>query len=180
MPTDHLKLAGAIEDAGIPRDKAERIASAIIDAVHGGVATKTETSALMGQLTAVRTELKTDIAAVSTELSAARAEFNSNVASMHTELRDAINLNGRRLLIRIWPLWSSRHSTICRSFSPGERAQPRHAARLRAPGRSVQGARRGGIPVMTWIIRLRQISNRPRGGQHAVPWHRSRGPRATS
>jgi hypothetical protein len=35
VPTDRLDLAGAIEDAGIPRDKAERIASAILDAVHG-------------------------------------------------------------------------------------------------------------------------------------------------
>jgi hypothetical protein len=56
VPTDRFDLAGTIEDAGIPRDKAERIASAIIDAVHGSVATKTETGALMGQLTAVRTD----------------------------------------------------------------------------------------------------------------------------
>ena len=100
MPNDRLDLAGAIEDAGIPRDKAERIASAVVDAIHGSVATKTETGALMGQLTAVRTELKGDIAAVSAALSAARAEFNGNLAAMHAELRDAINRNGRRLLIR--------------------------------------------------------------------------------
>jgi hypothetical protein len=99
--SDRLALANAIEAAGIPRDKAERIALAIVDAVHGSVATKTETGALMGQLTAVRTELKGDIAEVSAALSAARNQLASDVATMHTELREAISLNGRRLMIRI-------------------------------------------------------------------------------
>jgi hypothetical protein len=99
--SDRGDLANAIEDAGIPRDKAERIALAIIDAVHGSVATKTETGALMGQLTAVRTELKGDIAEMSAALSAARNQLAGDVATMHTELREAISLNGRRLMMRM-------------------------------------------------------------------------------
>jgi hypothetical protein len=101
VPTDRLDLAGAIEDAGIPRDKAERVASAILDAIHGSVATKTETGALMGQLTAVRTELKGDIAEVGAAVSVARNQLASDVAGMHADLRNQINLNGRRLLVRI-------------------------------------------------------------------------------
>jgi len=101
VPTDRLDLAGVIEDAGIPRDKAERIASAILDAVHGSVATKTETGALMGQLTAVRTELKGDIAEVSAAVSATRTELTSNIATMHAALGDAISASMRRLLVRI-------------------------------------------------------------------------------
>jgi hypothetical protein len=101
VPTDRLDLAGAIEDAGIPRDKADRLASAILDAVHGSVATKTETGALMGQLTAVRTELKGDIAEVSAAVSVSRNQVASDVAGMHADLRNQINLNGRRLLVRI-------------------------------------------------------------------------------
>ena len=101
MPNDRLDLAGAIEDAGIPRDKAERIASTILDAVHGSVATKTETGALMGQLTAVRTELKGDIAEVGAALSSARTELNDNIATMHAELSNTISASMRRLLVRI-------------------------------------------------------------------------------
>jgi len=101
VPADRLDLAGAIEDAGIPSDKAERIASAILDAVHGSVATKTETGALMGQLTAVRTELKGDIAAMSAALSATHTELNSNITTIHAELGAAISTSARRLLVRI-------------------------------------------------------------------------------
>lgn len=52
--SDRLALANAIADAGIPRDKAERVASVIIDAIHDNVATK-------GDLDAVRADMKADI-----------------------------------------------------------------------------------------------------------------------
>jgi hypothetical protein len=43
--SDRLALANAIEDAGIPRDKAQRVASVIFDAIHDNVATKTDVQA---------------------------------------------------------------------------------------------------------------------------------------
>ena len=38
--SDRLALSNAIEDAGIPRDKAQRLASVIFEAIHTSVATK--------------------------------------------------------------------------------------------------------------------------------------------
>jgi hypothetical protein len=65
--SDRLTLARAIEDAGIERAKAERVASAIVDLIHDSVATKAD-------IAAVRSDLKGDIAAVRTEIVAVRGE----------------------------------------------------------------------------------------------------------
>jgi hypothetical protein len=43
--SDRLALANAIEDAGIERSKAERVASVIFDAIHDNVATKADVQA---------------------------------------------------------------------------------------------------------------------------------------
>jgi hypothetical protein len=61
MTTDRLTLAHVIEEAGIERAGAERIASAIFDAISDNVATKQDIAAL-------RAELKNDIAAVRADL----------------------------------------------------------------------------------------------------------------
>jgi hypothetical protein len=59
--SDRLALANAIEDAGIERSKAERVASVIFDAIHDNVATKADVQAseatLRGEIAAVRTEI---------------------------------------------------------------------------------------------------------------------------
>ncbi len=68
--SDRLTLAHAIEDAGIERAKAERMASAIVDLIHDNVATKADVSALGGDLRRTELSLKADIAAVRTELKA--------------------------------------------------------------------------------------------------------------
>ncbi|MFI5268873.1 MAG: hypothetical protein ACHQ7M_15970 [Chloroflexota bacterium] len=52
--SDRLALANAIEDGGIERGKAERIASVIFDAIHDNVATKADVQA---SETALRLEL---------------------------------------------------------------------------------------------------------------------------
>jgi hypothetical protein len=64
---DRLSLTNALADANIDRQKAERIATQIFDAIHDSVATKQDL-----QLTeaALRTELKTEITAVRAEISA--------------------------------------------------------------------------------------------------------------
>jgi hypothetical protein len=70
--SDRLALANAIEDAGIERDKAQRVASVIFDAIHDNVATKADVqaseAAIRGELRAessqLRAELKGDITSV--------------------------------------------------------------------------------------------------------------------
>lgn len=49
--SDRLALSNAIEDAGIPRDKAQRLASVIYDAIRDNVATKADLQAMEIRLT---------------------------------------------------------------------------------------------------------------------------------
>jgi hypothetical protein len=64
--SDRLALANAIEDAGIARPKAERLASVIFDAIHDNVATKAD-------LQRLEASFKTDINRVEFSL---KAEIN--------------------------------------------------------------------------------------------------------
>lgn len=48
--SDRLALSNAIEDAGIPRDKAERLASVIYDTIRDNVATKADLDRLEHRL----------------------------------------------------------------------------------------------------------------------------------
>jgi hypothetical protein len=73
--SDRLTLANAIEDAGIERGKAERVASVIIDVIHDSVATKADIASVRGELAAMKGELKGDIAAVKMEIAGVRMEI---------------------------------------------------------------------------------------------------------
>ena len=55
--SDRLTLAHAIEDAGIERTKAERMASAIFDAIRDNVATKADIAAVRADVAAVEAKL---------------------------------------------------------------------------------------------------------------------------
>ena len=48
--SDRLALANAIEDAGIERHKAQRLASVIFDAIHDNVATKADVKAAVAEV----------------------------------------------------------------------------------------------------------------------------------
>jgi hypothetical protein len=52
-----LTLAHAIEDAGIERTKAERVASAIFDAIRDNVASKADVAAVRADVAAVAAKL---------------------------------------------------------------------------------------------------------------------------
>jgi 3-oxoacyl-ACP reductase-like protein len=78
--SDRLTLSRAIEDAGIERDKAERVASAIVDLIHDTVATKAD-------VTAVRTDLKVDVAAVAADLRRTEVALKADVAAVAGDLR---------------------------------------------------------------------------------------------
>jgi len=64
MAADRLALAHAIEDAGIARDKAERVASAIFDAINDNVATKADLFAVRSDLAAAIAATRADIARI--------------------------------------------------------------------------------------------------------------------
>ncbi len=78
-----MTLTRAIEDAGIDRDKAERVASVIVDLIHDEVATKAD-------LQAVELELKGDIAATGADLRRAELALKADIAATRTELTAAI------------------------------------------------------------------------------------------
>jgi hypothetical protein len=64
--SDRLALANAIEDAGIERGKAERVASVIFDAIHDNVATKADVSGVQRDVQGVQR----DVQAVEVKLNA--------------------------------------------------------------------------------------------------------------
>jgi hypothetical protein len=96
--SDRLALANAIEDAGIPRDKAQRVASVIFDAIHDNVATKADVQALGAELKAeitaqvgsIRAELKSDItaidAALRSEIGGVRSVLASEISRLDTRI----------------------------------------------------------------------------------------------
>ncbi len=85
--SDRLTLAHAIEDAGIERAKAERVASAIVDLIHDSVATKADVAAVSADLQRTELALKADIAAVSADLRRAEFALKADIAAVSADLR---------------------------------------------------------------------------------------------
>jgi hypothetical protein len=59
--TDRLSLTNALADADIDRQKAERIATEIFDAIHDNVATKQDLELVRADLATLRTDLRADL-----------------------------------------------------------------------------------------------------------------------
>ena len=95
--SDRLALANAIEDAGIERSKAERVASVIFDAIHDNVANKADVeasaAALRGEIAAVGADVRASEAAIrgelKTEIAPVRSTIASEVARLDTQNRTA-------------------------------------------------------------------------------------------
>jgi hypothetical protein len=81
--SDRLALANAIEDAGIERSKAERVASVIFDAIHDNVATKADVQATEA---AIRGLVQASEAAVRVEIQTVRGALASEVARLDTRI----------------------------------------------------------------------------------------------
>ena len=81
--SDRLALANAIEDAGIERAKAERVASVIFDAIHDNVATKADVQASEA---AVRHDLQASTAATRADIAATRTELKSDIAVIRSAM----------------------------------------------------------------------------------------------
>jgi hypothetical protein len=77
--TDRLALADVIEDGGIERAKAVRIATAIFDAIHDNVATKADVQAV-----------KADIAAVSARIDLVEHRLLTRLGGLAVVLSGAI------------------------------------------------------------------------------------------
>ena len=86
--SDRVTLADAIEDAGIPRDKAQRVASVIFDAIHDNVATKADVqaseAALKSELQALRHDVQGNGAATRADIAASMAELKSDVVAVRS------------------------------------------------------------------------------------------------
>jgi hypothetical protein len=100
--SDRLALAHAIEEAGIPRDAAESVATAIARFVEGSAATKADVQALgadlkaeiarteatlRGEIAQTRAELKADVVGVRSLLASevGRLDTRSRAAGRHRE-----------------------------------------------------------------------------------------------
>ena len=85
--SDRLALANAIEDAGIERSKAERVASVIFDAIHDNVATKADVQALGAEL---RAEITGQVGSIRGEIAATRSELKADIQAGEAALRTEI------------------------------------------------------------------------------------------
>jgi hypothetical protein len=90
--SDRLALANAIEDAGIERSKAERVASVIFDAIHQHVATKADVqasdAALKADMAVLSTELRTSNAALRAELREGFARQDGAIERLRSAVRE--------------------------------------------------------------------------------------------
>ena len=103
--SDRLALANAIEDAGIPRDKAQRVASVIFDAIHDNVATKADVAVVGADVRAVRSDLQTTEARLEASIQSARAEARLIEHRLLTRLGALIVVVAGALFaaLRYWP-----------------------------------------------------------------------------
>jgi hypothetical protein len=105
--SDRLALANAIEDAGIERAKAERVASVIFDAIHDNVATKADLQVMGSELKADVQAVRADVQRLEAGLHAVKADvqvLKTDVQALTVDvqgLRAEIALVEHRLLTRL-------------------------------------------------------------------------------
>ena len=113
--SDRLALANAIEDAGIPRDKAQRVASVIFDAIHDNVATKADVQASEAAVrsqqqaseAAVRSQQQASEAALRGEIVGVRSLFASEISRLDTRIERldaAVKAQPNAIMLRLGTL----------------------------------------------------------------------------
>ena len=103
--SDRLALANAIEDAGIPRDKATRVASVIFDAIHDNVATKADVQASEAS---VRALLAGETGRLNAQIAGVRADLSLAEHRLFTRLGGlAVVLSG--IIIAALHYWPPGH-----------------------------------------------------------------------
>ena len=168
--SDRLALANAIEDAGIERAKAERVASVIVDLVHDSVATKADVQALGG-------ELRADIAASE---AAVRSQLQSSEAALRGELRAESSQLRAELKGDAFTFVAPEEEADLRQI---ERAIGRRLPRVTVPEFDYQArsTERLEVPIAERIaaIRARKSEERARAREKAERRGGSSGPRST-
>ena len=108
--SDRPALARAIEDAGIPRDKAQRLASVIYDAIHDNVVTKADIAPLATKVEAVgadvRSVVRAELQAVRTEVQGARTELKGDIALIENRLLTRL---GALIVVAVGVLLAALH-----------------------------------------------------------------------
>jgi len=88
--TDRLTLTRAFEGAGVESSAAERLATAIYDAIHDSVATKSDVAraeaGLRADLARVETGLRAELAIVRSEMQAIEQRLDRRIDNMVTRL----------------------------------------------------------------------------------------------
>lgn len=92
--TDRLSLTNALADANIERQKSERVATQIFDAIHDNVATKQD-------LRAVESALKADLQRVEAALSADLKRVESSLNAEIVQVRAEVSALEQRTLLRL-------------------------------------------------------------------------------
>ena len=92
--TDRLSLTNALADANIERQKAERIATQILDAIHDNVATKQDLHAVEGVLRA-------DLQRVEAALNADLQRVQADLQRVESALRADMQALEQRTLLRL-------------------------------------------------------------------------------
>ncbi len=77
--TDRLSLTNALADANIDRQKAERIATEIFDAIHDNVATKADVAMVQSDLQRVEVAMKADLQALEQRMLLRFAETDARI-----------------------------------------------------------------------------------------------------
>ncbi len=93
---DRLELARVFEDAGMPRDKAEHVASVILEAIRDNVATKADLNNtadavkadLLGTGAVLRNDLNSATASLPNDLASGKRDLDSAVTTLRTEMHD--------------------------------------------------------------------------------------------
>jgi len=77
--SEELSLANAIEECGIERDKAERVASVIFGAIRENVATKTDVAQAPQDVATTLSTLRADIEALRAGMLHMEARLNARI-----------------------------------------------------------------------------------------------------
>jgi type II secretory pathway component PulK len=102
--TDRLSLTNALADANIDRQKAERIATEIFDAIHDNVATKADVDRLGTRIDQVETALGARIDQVESKLGARIDQVESRLRAEMREVELRLEARIDRIVVRLGSL----------------------------------------------------------------------------
>ena len=99
--TDRLSLTNALADANIERQKAERIATEIFDAIHENVASKADIDRLTTRVDQVETALGARIDQVETALGARIDQVETALGARIDQVEKGLRAEMRELELRV-------------------------------------------------------------------------------